>query len=323
MFAIVSFAVALATVQGVAAHGGVLAYSNAGKWYQGINPYNTLTGQVSIQRPWSSYNPIQDATASTLACNDDGSALSGSAQLTATVQAGSSITAYWNQVWPHPYGPQLTYLAQCSGSSCDSANAKSLKWFKIDQAGLLSGTVANGQWAAGKMIAQNNSWTTTIPSSVPSGNYLIRFETIALHSLPAQLYPECAQITITGGGSRAPTSSELVSFPGGYSNSDPGLTVDLYGTAAQTMTSYQIPGPPLYGSGSGSGSSSSGGGGQTTVTPTTTRSSTTTVPSSTSTASGGTVTHYGQCGGQGYSGPTGCASPYVCTYSNAFYSQCL
>ena len=57
--------------------------------------------------------------------------------------------------------------------------------FKIDQAGLISGTVGSGTWAAGQMIANNNSWTTTIPSTVPSGNYLIRFETIALHSMPA------------------------------------------------------------------------------------------------------------------------------------------
>lgn len=38
------------------------------------------------------------------------------------------------------------------------------------------------------MIAQNSSWTTTIPKTVPSGNYLIRFETVALHSLPAVRY---------------------------------------------------------------------------------------------------------------------------------------
>ena len=74
------------------------------------------------------------------------------------------------------------------------------------------------------MIDQNSSWTTTVPASVPSGNYLIRFETIALHSLPAQFYPECAQIQITNGGSRQPTADELVSFPGAYSNSDPGCT---------------------------------------------------------------------------------------------------
>ena len=85
------------------------------------------------------------------------------------------------------------------------------------------------------MVNQNSSWTTTIPSTVPSGNYLIRFETIAIHSLPAQLYPECAQITITGGGSLAPTADQLVTFPGGYSNSDPGLTLDIYSNEAKTM----------------------------------------------------------------------------------------
>lgn len=101
-------------------------------------------------------------------------------------------------------------------------NSNTLKWFKIDESGLISGTIADGYWGSGKMIDQNSSWTTTIPSTVPSGNYLIRFETIALHSLPAQFYPECAQIQITGGGSRAPTADELVTFPGAYSNSDPG-----------------------------------------------------------------------------------------------------
>jgi len=42
------------------------------------------------------------------------------------------------------------------------------------------------------------------------------------HSIWKQLYPECAQIQITNGGSRQPTSAELVTLPGGYSNSDPG-----------------------------------------------------------------------------------------------------
>ena len=78
------------------------------------------------------------------------------------------------------------------------------------------------------MIQQNSSWTTTIPSSIPNGDYLIRFETIALHSLPAQFYPECAQLHITGGGNVAPTAAELVKFPGAYSNSDPGRTSSLH-----------------------------------------------------------------------------------------------
>jgi hypothetical protein len=47
----------------------------------------------------------QDATASTLACNDDGTDL-GSSQLSASVTAGTAITAYWNNPWPHAIGPQ-------------------------------------------------------------------------------------------------------------------------------------------------------------------------------------------------------------------------
>ncbi len=40
-------------------------------------------------------------------------------------------------------------------------------------------------------------------------------------------------------------------------------------------------------------------------------------PSTTTAASGATASHWGQCGGIGYTGPTVCASPYTCTYSNA------
>ncbi|KAK4044112.1 glycoside hydrolase [Parachaetomium inaequale] len=51
---------------------------------------------------------------------------------------------------------------------------------------------------------------------------------------------------------------------------------------------------------------------------------TTTAPSTPSGGGGtGTAKHYEQCGGQGYSGPTACESPYKCTFSNQWYSQCL
>ncbi|TAQ84939.1 hypothetical protein B7494_g6723 [Chlorociboria aeruginascens] len=58
---------------------------------------------------------------------------------------------------------------------------------------------------------------------------------------------------------------------------------------------------PVPGSGSSSPAPPTGGGGSST----------------------GTVARYGQCGGQGYTGSTVCASPFTCTYSNAYYSQCL
>ncbi|KAA1478682.1 glycoside hydrolase family 61 protein D [Dentipellis sp. KUC8613] len=312
-------ALASTAIQGALAHGGVLAYSNAGNWYQGWAPYNSPTGQTSIERPWSTYNPITSVSDPQLACNDDGT--SGALQLTATVQAGSAITAYWNQVWPHAYGPMLTYLAQCPGTTCTGVNSNTLQWFKIDESGLINGTVYDGFWGDGLMIADNSSWTTTIPATVPSGNYLIRFETIALHSLPAQFYPECAQINIVGGGTLAPTAAELVTFPGAYGANDPGLIVDIYSNQAQTMTTYPIPGPPLYGSSGSSGSGAPPPPPVSTSAPS--GPSSTSAPPPVSSSPGGTAAHYAQCGGQGWTGPTVCASPYTCTVSNEYYSQCL
>lgn len=60
--------------------------------------------------------------------------------------------------------------------------------------------------------------------------------------------------------------------------------------------------------------------GGTVTTATTTATSTTTSATATSTA---TSPHWGQCGGNGWTGPTVCASPWTCTHVNDWYSQCL
>jgi cellulose 1,4-beta-cellobiosidase len=59
-----------------------------------------------------------------------------------------------------------------------------------------------------------------------------------------------------------------------------------------------------------------------TPTTTTTRTSTTTTSSATSNPTG-QAQRWGQCGGQGWSGPTQCVSPWTCTVVNQWYSQCL
>ncbi|PPR00364.1 hypothetical protein CVT24_004398 [Panaeolus cyanescens] len=65
---------------------------------------------------------------------------------------------------------------------------------------------------------------------------------------------------------------------------------------------------------------SSGGGGGTTTTTTGGGGGT---PTSTGTAPGATQTKWGQCGGQGWTGPTQCAAGSTCVVSNPWYSQCL
>ena len=94
-----------------------------------------------------------------------------------------------------------------------------------------------------------------------------------------------------------------------------------------------------------SGPTTTSAGGAPTTTPTTTTIPTTTTaapppPTTTTAPTGGTAAHWGQCGGIGWTGPTGknltnarigvlmplfsvCASPFTCQVSNAYVSPCL
>lgn len=83
-----------------------------------------------------------------------------------------------------------------------------------------------------------------IPKNVPSGKYLVRVESIALHQAQsvggAQMYLSCAQVEVTGGGNGQP--GPLVAFPGAYNANDPGLRWSYYPIA----TSYTAPGPAVW-----------------------------------------------------------------------------
>ncbi|CAE6456216.1 unnamed protein product [Rhizoctonia solani] len=121
-----------------------------------------------------------------------------------------------------------------------------LKRHLVAEQGLISGTVGKGSWANG-ILLKELAWTAKIPSNLKAGNYLIRWETLALHqSNTPQFYSECAQLQVTGGGSAFPTSEYLVEIPGAWKASDPGVTIDIYSSAAQTQTNYTIPGPRVY-----------------------------------------------------------------------------
>ncbi|GAA6013517.1 hypothetical protein JCM10207_008877 [Rhodosporidiobolus poonsookiae] len=61
----------------------------------------------------------------------------------------------------------------------------------------------------------------------------------------------------------------------------------------------------------------------TTSTTTTTTKTTTTTTSASPSATCASSRQWAQCGGSGYSGATCCPSGYYCSYSNAWYSQCI
>lgn len=82
----------------------------------------------------------------------------------------------------------------------------------------------------------------TVPKTIPSGKYLVRVESIALHQAQspggAQFYLSCAQVEITNGGNGTP--GPMVAFPGAYKATDAGLIFSW-----QTKT-YTAPGPAVW-----------------------------------------------------------------------------
>ncbi|KAI0466402.1 putative endochitinase CHI2 [Xylaria cf. heliscus] len=87
-------------------------------------------------------------------------------------------------------------------------------------------------------------------------------------------------------------------------------------------------GSPCGGNGGGNGGGSTTTTTRASTTTTTRVSTSTSKPTSTTTTSApastatGTVPQWGQCGGQGYTGPTQCQSPYTCVATGAWWSQC-
>lgn len=163
----------------------------------------------------------------------------------AVVPAGATVDFHWTQ-WPGSHvGPILTYVADCKGN-CSSVDKAALEWVKIDEAAV---DVATQKWPTTSMIANNNTYTMTMPTSLKPGSYVLRHEIIALHSAGqengAQNYPQCFNIDITGSGTEAPAGTVGTEL---YTPTDPGLLFDVY----TTITAYDIPGPALFGGGGSS-----------------------------------------------------------------------
>ncbi|KAL6702508.1 hypothetical protein ACN47E_001598 [Coniothyrium glycines] len=169
----------------------------------------------------------------------------GSSDSLAKVAAGGTVEFHWS-VWPDSHmGPVITYVAPYTGDIA-SVSKESLKWTKIDAHGY-----ENGEWAAVKMIGDNNTWPVTVPESLAAGKYVFRHEIIALHGAGsangAQNYPQCLNIEVTGSGTETPEGVVGTSL---YTADEDGIIFNPY---ASTIT-YNIPGPALWPAGSSGGS---------------------------------------------------------------------
>jgi len=110
-------------------------------------------------------------------------------------------------------------------------------WFKILDIG--------PDFSSGSAVWNlKQTYAVTIPKCLADGDYLLRIQQLGIHNpYPAgtpQFYIECAQITLTGGGSAKPTG--LVAIPGVFKDTDPGYTVNIY----SNFKNYTVPGPAVW-----------------------------------------------------------------------------
>ncbi|KAI0600110.1 glycoside hydrolase family 61 protein [Biscogniauxia sp. FL1348] len=192
-------------------------------------------------------NPVTSVETNDIRCNT-GASPAGSV---CSVPAGGTVTVEMHQqpndrscaneaLGGNHFGPVMAYMSKVD----DAASADgSTSWFKIFELGYDSAT---DTWGNDLLNENCGKQDVTIPADIAPGDYLLRAETIALHTASqvggAQFYMTCYQITVTGGGSANPDG---VKFPGAYSPTDPGIKIDIWGN---DFKEYTIPGPPVYGS---------------------------------------------------------------------------
>lgn len=229
----------------VAAHGHIQGIVADGTYYEGYNPSFQYISTPPAVIGWSCPECLDNGFVapdayggSSITCHK--AATPGQAH--ATVAAGGTVELQWT-AWPSSHrGPVIDYLAKCSGE-CETVDKDTLEFFKIDQGGLVSDSAVPGTWASDQLIANNNSWTVKIPTSIAPGNYVLRHEIIALHSAGtadgAQNYPQCVNLQVTGSGSDTPSGVLGTAL---YKESDPGILINIY----TSLSTYDIPGPTLY-----------------------------------------------------------------------------
>ncbi|KAM0281487.1 hypothetical protein ACHAQH_003517 [Verticillium albo-atrum] len=165
-------------------------------------------------------SPIEDVTSNNLRCNVGGAAgVAGVCE----VPAGSMIEVEMHEqpgdrdctkpaIGGNHYGPVMVYLAAVEDAAAADGSDP---FFKIGEYGY---TPEDQVWGTDYLNNNCGRFGVVVPENLPSGDYLVRAEAVALHSAGqvggAQFYMTCYQIKVTNGGTAAIPSG--VSFPGAY-----------------------------------------------------------------------------------------------------------
>ncbi|KAF2676654.1 lytic polysaccharide monooxygenase [Lentithecium fluviatile CBS 122367] len=179
----------------------------------------------NVRQNTNNNSPVTDLASADLRCNVGGG--SGASTSTVSVASGSSVSFTADQAVYHQ-GPVSFYMTKVASASAADGSSS---WFKIKEIGP---TFPGGTWDL------SQTYSVTIPSCVAPGEYLLRIEQLAIHNpggVP-QFYIACAQLKVTGSGSKTFSS---VSIPGHVKSTDPGYTANIY----NNFNNYTVPGPAV------------------------------------------------------------------------------
>ncbi|KAJ8123783.1 hypothetical protein ONZ43_g344 [Nemania bipapillata] len=179
---------------------------------------------------YRAYCEITDLSSKDMRCNVGGA--TGGSTSTLALNAGDQFTFSLDQALYHQ-GPVSLYMSKAPTTAAEYDGSGD--WFKIFDWGPKFGG-GQAQWT------MTSSYSGTIPKCIPSGDYLLRIQSLAIHNPGAtpQWYISCGQITVSGGGTTLP--SPTVKIPGAFKATDPGYTANIY----SNFNSYTVPGPSVF-----------------------------------------------------------------------------
>lgn len=204
---------------------------------------------------------------------------------TAIVNGGVSAYFYWEgiEVTTNNAG-----LIQISGTT---VNPSGRLW-------------AYAQWSRSVRPGAVRVATSGAPSGVKTSAFKNVDGTVSVQVINTNSGSTAVQVTTTGFSA---TGAQA------YVTSQSNIAVtSLSATLSDGIISAAVPGHGMVTIILTGGGSGGGGGSTTAISP----------PTTTAPSNGATQTQWGQCAGQGWTGPTNCASPYTCHFSNDYYSQC-
>ncbi|KAK8156896.1 glycosyl hydrolase family 61-domain-containing protein [Phyllosticta citribraziliensis] len=232
------------TLSTLLATAGLLHSASAHYCFNRLIVNDNITSEYEyVRKNNNSNSPVTAVNSTDLRCNAGG-LLTGSTTKTHSVKAGDTVGFALDTAIGHP-GPIQVYMSKADSTAKEYDGAG--EWFKIYELGTSDITDEGLQWATDQIT----NFTFALPAKLPSGEYLLRAESIALHGAStyggAQFYISCAQISVEGTATDAPAGDFVAKIPGVYTGNEPGIMLNIY---YPVPTNYTMPGPAIWPSGS-------------------------------------------------------------------------